>query len=134
MIALLLLCMACTGQASEAPMPDLPVIQTLADVQAHDGQRAVVVGTYEELDVRMRQRPPAVYAGHAKVTLPDGDFLTLEPIWSDAAIRSEEERALAGKKVRVVGTVHAEAPPPPEPQATLVSPAISPVEQVTAEE
>ncbi|MBW2256465.1 MAG: hypothetical protein JRI25_17980, partial [Deltaproteobacteria bacterium] len=101
------------------------------DITAHAGERVVVVGTYQQLDVRMREVPPPEYLGHASVVLSDGTLVLLEPIWADAAIRSEEERAVFdGKRVRVTGTLHARAPEPPEPDATMINPAISPVECV----
>jgi hypothetical protein len=112
-------------------MPELPTVAAQADIKAHAGERVVVVGTYRQLDVRMMEIPPPEYVGHASVTLSDGTLVLLEPIWAEAAIRSEEERsAFDGKRVRVTGVLHSRAPEPPEPDATMINPAISPVERV----
>jgi len=112
-------------------MGEPTIIARNTDISGHDGERVVVVGTYGQLDVRMRQKPPPVYRGHVALTMADGNQVLLEPIWADAAIRSEEERAAwDGKEVRVTGRLYARGPEPPEPIATMVVPTLSPVESI----
>jgi hypothetical protein len=112
-------------------MAELPLCETLPDIQTFSGQRARVVGTYRQVDMRMRQKPPPRYVGHAAVELSDGTRVLLEPGWSQAAIRSAEERALYdGKRVEVTGVIHQRSPSPPEPAAHVVNPTVSPVETV----
>ena len=119
--------------AAEEQMGEPTTIAQSTDIPGHDGERVVVIGTYNQLDVRMRQKPPPVYKGHAAITMADGNLVLLEPIWADAAIRSEEERAAwDGKGVRVTGTLYVRGPEPPEPMATMVMPTLSPVEAIEA--
>ena len=109
----------------------VPECTTYADLQRLDGTRAAVVGAYEQVDVRARQRPPAAFDGHAAVRLADGHLVLIEPTWSPRAIRSDEEVARAeGKRVSVVGIVHLRGPEPPEPAAAIVGPCVSDVERV----
>jgi hypothetical protein len=104
------------------------------ELQAAAGAVAELVGRYGQLDVRMRQKGDPVYLGHVALTLADGTLVTLEPIWSDAARRPAEEiERWDGQEVVVRGLLHAEAPEPPEPQATIVSPCVSPVEAIEAQ-
>lgn len=106
-------------------------IQSKADFEGQDGKRVTVVGVYRQHDVRMRQRPPARFVGHALVELGDGVTVLLEPIWSPAAKRGGDEIAAhEGKKVQVTGTFHVHGVDPPEPMATMTGPCISPVESV----
>jgi hypothetical protein len=103
-------------------------VTTGSEIEAADGAEAEVVGTYGQVDVRMRQKGEPVYRGHAAVTLEDGTLVTLEPVWSEAALRPAEEiERCDGKSVVVRGTLHAQAPEPDEPVATIVSPCVSPV-------
>jgi len=119
--------------AAEEQMGEPTTIERSADIQGHDGERVVVIGIYGQLDVRMRQKPPPQYKGHAAITMSDGNLVLLEPIWSDDSIRSEEERAgWDGKKVKVTGTLYVRGPEPPEPISTMVMPTLSPVEAVEA--
>jgi hypothetical protein len=110
---------------------ELEQCETLAAIRKHDGQRAAVVGRYEQADVRKRKEGNPVYRGHASIRLRDDTGVFLEPTWADDAIRSEAERErFEGWRVRVVGTVHEEPPDPPEPVAYIVAPCVSPVERI----
>jgi hypothetical protein len=109
----------------------LPECATYADVERLDGKPAAVVGVYEQVDVRARPRPPAVFDGHAAVRLRDGHLVCVEPVWSPRAVRSEDEVARAeGRSVYVVGVVHLRSPEPPEPAASVIGPCVSDVERV----
>ena len=102
-----------------------------SEIEAAAGATAEVVGRYGQLDVRMRQKGDPVYRGHTALTLEDGTLVTLEPAWSDAALRPADEiERCDGKTVVVTGTLHAQAPEPEEPIATIVSTCVSPVESV----
>jgi hypothetical protein len=106
-------------------------ITSLDDVRRASGERAEVEGTYQQIDIRMRVKGDPVYLGHAAVILDDGTEVTLEPSWAEEAIRPRDEiDRCEGHRVRVVGTVHEEAPEPPEPAAALMSPCVRPVESV----
>jgi hypothetical protein len=105
--------------------------ETMGDIQSQSGRRVILVGIYHEVDLRMRQKPPPQYAGHAAIKLSDGTDVLLEPGWSAAAIRSPEERArYGGRRVEVTGTIHPQAPPPAEPVAYVMGPCLSPVEAI----
>jgi hypothetical protein len=105
--------------------------ETLRDVQLQSGGRVILVGTYHDIDLRMRQKSPPQYAGHVAIKLKDGTDVLLEPGWSAASIRGPEERArYGGKRVEVTGTIHHQAPPPPEPIAYVMGPCLSPVEVI----
>lgn len=110
-------------------MPDAAT--SLDALSRVSGQRATVEGRYQQIDVRMRQKGDPVYAGHAAVILDDGTEVTLEPVWAAEAIRPAEEiERFDGQRVRVTGVVHEQAPEPPEPTASLMSPCVHPVEAV----
>ncbi|MFP2934221.1 hypothetical protein ACLESO_55695 [Pyxidicoccus sp. 3LG] len=112
-------------------MAELPRVELLQEVQKFSGSRVRLVGTYHQVDMRMRQKPPAQYVGHAAVRLGDGTEVLLEPGWSDAAIRGAEERErYDGQRVEITGVVHAQSPAPPEPMAYVTGPAVSPVEAI----
>ncbi|WP_224370951.1 hypothetical protein [Hyalangium versicolor] len=103
----------------------------MQDVQRLSGRRVRVVGTYHQVDMRMKPKPPAQYRGHAAVRLGDGTDILLEPGWSKAAIRSQAERERHdGKHVEIIGVLHEQSPAPPEPAAYVVGPALSPVESI----
>jgi hypothetical protein len=105
--------------------------ESLDDVRSMSGRRAVLTGIYHQTDLRMRPKPPPVYAGYVAIRLRDGTHVNLEPNWSAAAIRNSEEVArYEGKLVEVIGVIHSEAPEPPEPVAYVTDPCISPVEAI----
>jgi hypothetical protein len=105
--------------------------ETLQDVRSRSGQRVILKGTYHQVDVRMRRKPPAAYAGHAAIRLQDETDVLLEPSWSPDAIRTPEEHArYEAKRVQVTGVVHSEAPKPAEPLAYITGPCLSPVEEI----
>ncbi len=105
--------------------------ETLRDVRSRSGQRVILMGTYHQVDIRMRRKPPPVYAGHAAIRLRDGTDVLLEPSWSVAATRSPEEHArYDAKRVQVIGVVQSEAPKPAEPMAYVTGPCMSPVEDI----
>jgi hypothetical protein len=107
------------------------VVTSIDALRRASGRRAEVEGRYAQIDVRMRVKGDPVYRGHAAVMLDDGTEVTLEPVWAEQAIRPAEEISRCdGHRVRVTGTAHEQAPEPPEPTASLVSPCISPVDAV----
>lgn len=116
---------AAAPPAPTAPDAAMPPVTTHDQIAALDGQTATVVGTYTQVDVRRRHprdtRPPQL-AGHVALTLADGRKVYLEPIWSEAALRPEDERArFDGQTVAVTGTLHATMPEPEIPVATLTA-------------
>jgi hypothetical protein len=109
-------------------------VSTFADVTRLDGGRAAIVGTYQQVDVRMMPNGDPVYRGHASVVLEDGIEVMLEPMWAPEAIRPQDELASCeGRTVRVIGVIRAKSPKPPQPQATIVGPCVHPVESVQPE-
>lgn len=105
--------------------------ESLEDIYERTGERALVVGTYRQIDVRMRKKGEPKYTGHVAVRLMDETDVMLEPSWSTAAIRSVAERSqFDGKRVEVIGTIHLRAPEPPEEIAYILGPCVSPVEVV----
>ena len=113
------------------PSESMPHCETLKDVQLYSSRRAISLGIYRQVDIRMRPKMPPVYAGHASVELSDGTHVLLEPSWSAAGIRRQEERiSYDGKRVEVVGVVHSQTPKPPEPAAYVTGPCVSPVEDI----
>jgi len=115
------------------PPQGLERCKSLQDLQTEAGKRAAVIGMYLQVDIRMRKKGKSKYAGHVVVRLMDGADVMLEPSWSQAAIRSaEERRQFDGKRVEVIGTIHLQTPLPPEDVAYIVGPCVSPVELVQA--
>lgn len=111
----------------------LPAVASAADVGANDGAQVRLVGTYTELDARMKQEPPPVYAGHVAIVLGDGSQVTLLPVWHKDALRPEDEIArLRGQQVEVVGTVFKRAPTDPRGGASPIGPAIFDVKSLRA--
>lgn len=113
------------------PMAEVPRCETLRDVQRLSGGQVLLVGTYQQVDMRMRPKPPPLYQGHVAVVLSDGTQVLLEPSWSKAAIRSPEEREqYDGRRVELTGVIHARSPAPPEMMAYVTGPVLSPIERV----
>lgn len=118
--------------ASEQTMP---IVRIGEDIEPHDQARVTVRGTYRLADVRKRQGGDPVYHGHAVVELLDGQYVFLEPTWSEAAIRTEGEREqFVGTEVEAVGILHRFCPTPPTPAAAIISPCLTPVERVESAE
>lgn len=118
-------------QPGEETMTQLPRCESQQDIQKLSGSRVRVVGTYHQVDMRMRPKPPPQYRGHAAVRLADGTQVLLEPAWSEAAIRDSEERTrYDGQRVEVTGVIHERSPEPPEPAAHPINPTLSPVEAI----
>jgi hypothetical protein len=108
------------------------ICRTAGDVLAQSGKRAAVQGVYHRVDARRKRTGAADESRAAAVRLSDGTVLLLEPSWSPAGARSDDEIGrFNGKEVVVTGIVHAEAPPPPEPAAAVAGPCITPVESIT---
>jgi len=100
-----------------------------ADVEAASGGPARVVGDYVEVDLRQKPKPPPRYLGRAGLRLEDGTLVLLEPGWSQAGLRSpEERRRFAGKRVEATGTIWIEPPRPATPVAYPIMPCLAPVE------
>ena len=109
---------------------DLRIV-SLPQLEQCSSQRATVIGTYHEIDVRMKQREPVKYVGHSAVTLDDGTDVYLEPVWSSVALRaSSERRQFNGRRVAVTGIVFSEMPQPPEPVAHPIAPCVSNIERI----
>lgn len=113
------------------PLKERPRCGTLQDVQSRSGQCVILIGTYHQVDMRMRRKSPPLYAGHVAIRLRDGTDVLLEPSWSTAGIRNLEEQArFGGKVVEVTGVVHSLTPKPAETVAYAIGPCVSPVEDI----
>ncbi|MCY1073798.1 hypothetical protein [Archangium lansingense] len=86
-------------------MAELPRCETLRDIQTLSGRQVLLVGLYQQVDMRMRPKPPPVYRGH---------------------VRENHE----GRRVEVTGIIHEESPAPPEMAAYTTGPVLSPVERI----
>jgi hypothetical protein len=105
--------------------------KTKVDTERLDGKKVLLVGTYRQIDVRMRRKPPPVYRGHVAIVLEDGTEVLLEPVWKKTAIRPPDEIArFDNKAVRVLGTIHKVAPECPEPTANLLLPCMTDIESI----
>lgn len=105
--------------------------ETLQAIQANTGKRVMVIGTYIQIDIRMRKKGKPQHIGYAAVQLTDETLVLLGPSWSSAAIRSVEERVqFENKQVEVIGTVHLQTPEHPKQIAYVMGSCISPVEQI----
>lgn len=112
-----------------SPGDDLDVCTTRSDLEANDGDRAAVVGTYEQVDLSKIPDRTA-YVGHVGVKLSDST-VHLGPTWSDEAKRdSEEIERFEGRTVQAVGLLHAEMPRPPTERFFFTGPCLHPVERV----
>ncbi len=114
----------------------MTVVTTHDQIAPLDGQTVTVHGTYTPVEVRRRHprdtRPPDLQ-GHVALVLDDGRKVFLEPVWSESALRPDDERArLTGQAVAVTGTLHATMPEPEVPVATLTAACLSPVTGVEA--
>ena len=106
----------------------LPRCDSKEDLQRLSGKNVVLIGTYVEIDSRMKATPPPQYTGLAAVQLKDGTQIMLEPSWSLPAQRPLEERQrLAGRKVELKGTLHRRTPAPHQLRSFLVNPCVSSV-------
>ncbi|MFM2478178.1 hypothetical protein [Celerinatantimonas sp. MCCC 1A17872] len=109
----------------------LPRVLSQKDIAPHNGLKVTVIGTYRQIDIRYKQQSKTEYSGYVGIALSDGQIVMLEPSWSAAALRSNEEVLLFnGKLVSVIGILHAEAPPPEEPSAALVTPCLRGVQSI----
>jgi hypothetical protein len=114
---------------------EVPACASLAECRAHDGERVEVVGTYTVWDP-MPDRPDDLDPPRQVIIAvePDGGGPYLGA-WGRPGHHRElaEIASLGGRKVRVVGTFHADMPPhptdPPE-AASLGGPCIHPVESI----
>jgi hypothetical protein len=112
---------------------DLPQIDTRSGVGRHSGERGVVVGVYEQVDLHPRPGRAPRHRGHVAVALEDGQRVLLEPSWSAKALRPEQERiAFEGRRVAVTGLLHEHTPEPEQPTAMPLMPCVAPVEAVRA--
>ena len=122
-----------TFAAEAAGAASLPAVTRGDQIDAHDGARVRLVGTYIEFDARMRQPPPPRYVGHVAIVLADGTWVSLLPTWSPDALRPEAEVGqFKDRVVEVVGTLHAIAPAEPHGGASLMNPALTNVEVLRA--
>jgi hypothetical protein len=131
---------SCGGSAvpsSTIPTAELPTCCTRADVAALDGRRVALVGRYEPTAVRMR--PGRTFDEQAKTVAivgDDGANVMLEIYYRPAGTRSDDELArFAGKRVRVVGTLHARTPDQyagGTMMATMIGPYLGDIESITA--
>lgn len=111
----------------------LPAVTTSTDVGTNDGAQVRLVGVYTELDARMKQDPPPVYAGHVAIELADGSKVTLNPVWHKDALRPEDEiKLLRGKRVEIVGMIFKRAPADPRGGASPIGPAIFDIKSLRA--
>lgn len=106
---------------------------TREELQANDGKRVVVVGTYKAMRVEMKKQPgkPPV---HAEVLTPGGPLVIGVYYTAEGRRPADELKKLDGKKVRVTGVLRARTPmqtsPDGIPMASMMEPCVSPVESV----
>ena len=121
LLAALLLTAGCTTMSDPqepTPSPALSPgdqVTTAADRDAKSGKMVEVFGTYTE--VAGGKDDGAPLDGHAAIALADGTLIHLAPPWHPEAIRSTEERRLAGQPVVGKGILFAECPPPGDGRA-----------------
>jgi len=113
----------------------LPTCTTLAECNAHHGERVHVVGVYtvwDPLPERARNHPPAQQVMLMFGSRDEGPYL--EAWGHEGHLRPLDEIArYSGKKVRVTGRFLREMPPHPTdpPEATsLGGPCIHPIETI----
>lgn len=111
----------CTSMNDPKPPTPTPALSPgdqvnhAADRDAKNGTMVEVFGTYTEVAGGKDEGAPP--SGHAAVALADGSLVHLGPPWHPIAIRSDEERKLAGQPVVAKGLLFAECPPPPDGRA-----------------
>lgn len=107
---------------------DPPVCRTKADIEAHDGERVAVVGTYKQVDMNAHPRRDPVYVGHVGIEIED-TTVHLGPSWDDDTKRPDEEiDRLEGDQARVVGKIQADMPEPPQERFMFTGPCLHPVD------
>lgn len=112
-------------------MDQAPLCRTGEDIEASTGGVVRLCGTYRRVSQSQRPRPVSAEDRAAAIVLDDGTEVAVEPSWSEASLRSEEEiRRFDGEAVVARGVVHAEAPAPPDPAAYVLGPCITAIEDI----
>jgi hypothetical protein len=114
-------------------MPKLVTCSTLAECDAHDGERVEVIGVYQRYEMGFGKGRS--FAGHVVIALgADGRGPLLERYWHAAAVRDPAELArYEGQRVVVVGRFLHDTPPNPDdpPHAARLSvPAIVDIDSI----
>lgn len=109
----------------------LPQVLNGGDIKRHDRSLVIAEGRYHAI-ARPRKGGPEEGAAHelAVIVLDDETRVHLEPLDSENAVRSREERRRwDGKPVRVTGVIHAIMPSHGQ---SLVAPCLSEVRGISA--
>lgn len=109
----------------------IPQIRTSGDIKRHNRTLVIAEGRYEAI-ARPRKGGAASDAPHelAGVVLDDGTRVYLEPMDSEGAVRSPEERQQwNGKQVKVSGVIHSIMPSRGQ---SLIAPCLSDVQSISA--
>jgi hypothetical protein len=110
-----------------------PLVSRKEDLVAQDGRRVTTLGRYCSI-AAPRKGPPLAGApkDRAVIVLDDGTEVFLEPIDSQKALRSAEERhQFEAKRVRVTGTAHRIMPSQGQ---SLIAPCIAEVMLIVEDE
>jgi len=102
-------------------------IKNRADIDKYAGMEALLIGHYQQADVRMRQTGNPVYKGHVSIYLEDQTEVMLLPTWDKDAIRDTREIAKYDGKLVQVKCVVQPYPPNPENFAMAMIPCITKV-------
>jgi hypothetical protein len=123
-----LVALASCGSAS--PRASLPsCCATYDDVRALDGRKVDLVGTYKPIAVRKGPRDEVADAAAKTVAIvASGTAVMLEIYYKPAGRRDDTEIArFAGRRVRVIGTLHVHTP---SQLQTMIGPYISEIENI----
>ena len=106
-------------------------VTTREDIESFDGQRVKLTGIYRQYELRKGPSPEGqkkYFRGHVYLELEDGEGVILLPVWDRTCIRNRKEiKRFQGKKVSLIGVIHAEAPnhPGPMPVQNLMVPCLT---------
>jgi hypothetical protein len=128
---------SCAGGGAKVTRdhPPDPCCATPDDVARLDGRRVTVTGIYRPRAVTMRPAAPGGPRPRTVAIETEGGDLMLGVYHAEEGRRPTEEiDRLEGRRVRVVGVVHARTPtqlsPDGVPMATMIGPYIGGVERV----
>jgi hypothetical protein len=120
---------------ARAPAPST-CCSTYDDVKAFDGRRVSLLGVYTPIAVRkgLKNKAEDDRARTVAIVASEALSVMLEVYYAPLGTRSEDEIArFAGKRVRVVGTLHARTPEQSLPEGvaqTMIGPCLTEIESI----
>jgi len=114
-LALITLSLSCNifkSKRDEAKATEIPHAQNIKDVVENHMKKVMIIGTYTQVDIRMRREdPPVKYTGQVCLVLEDNTPVFIYPPTSQEAVRARKEiREMEGQLVKAVGIIYKHMP------------------------